>query len=200
MALTSVAVGVGIIVAAHAVSRWVLHLNAFRTLAEIGAAHARQQPPTTRPVRLAARIDFFNPATWEPNAFDPAAAERERARIDTVVKQIAFVEISAIVWKWSVAAIGSLVALLGCLSVLRPGWRRRLHWIVGAFVLLAAVLTLTGMRAIIAYGGFPDQPALHYVMVGSIGSAYAWVVLFWLALTRPSPPKPISVAQTPFSP
>jgi hypothetical protein len=184
MPLISIAVGIGMIVAAHLVARWVLHLNAFRMVSAVGAAHAGDDAATSRPIRLATRIDFLNPTTWEPSTRDPAAAERERARRDEVMKQIGFVEISAVVWKWSTVAIGGFVILLGAATRVRPRWHRGPLWATAPLILVAAAYTLAGMHALIAYGGFPPQPLLHYVLVGIVASTYGWILLVYLVWTR----------------
>jgi hypothetical protein len=182
-AIASIAFGAALIFAGYRLSGWILHLHAYRAVAEAMAASMDRNDAAYRAGReRRPRIDPLNPATWSLDASgDRDATEQQRLRTRQVMREIAIVEVGTRIWKLTVWSIGGVIVLLGAAAIKAQRRRSSLLIAVAVLGLLATALTVTGMRVLIVYGGFPWRPIGDYVRVAAAGSAWPWTLLIFLA-------------------
>lgn len=200
--LTAIVYAVALFFAARATAAWILHLNAMRAVAEaMTASMARNDAAARMGHARKPLVDPLNPYTWTPDVpqadwIDPA----ERERTEKAARQIAFVEIGVLIWKWAVWATAFVVAVLGFVGLLRANRRRRLAAGAIGLTFVPAVLSVVGMWLLVAKGGFDPRPAREYQWVAMASSAYGWLLLLWLglrwgALSRPAGTGPCGISR-----
>lgn len=184
LSIFCIVVGIAMAVAGVERSAWLLHKNAFRAIAELlNTTTAMSQP--SRVSTSGPRIDILNPHTWseDPNAGEEARKQKI-ARMEKIRNQVAFVEIAAVAWKCIMVVFGGVIALFGLVVFFKAQRRATLLLATAILNLVATAITLIGMGLLIRYGGTEPFPALYYVLVAAIGSAYGWITLAILAWKR----------------
>jgi hypothetical protein len=94
------------------------------------------------------------------------------------IEEIAFVEVTVLVWEWFMRGMAALLVLAALVSLFSR-WTRRLHQLVGVAVVISIIPTIVALYLLTdpGCGDMPPLSGLTYLLLALAQSSYGVVLL-----------------------